>query len=471
MRCAKSSSAKYGCEYCENCAIHHVVRNKKASRLVESHFSQQETQISQELNELLNTQESENEEVTNLRQQLNTLSQDKENELQKAGRKQLCWPSSTMDGNLRTIDNIKNITEEIERNPDILKSDPDFCKGIKGRSLFLNQPLFNMLTDMPCEYMHLLCLGVVRRMVELCFKVGENRDRITKRKLSDPNLFNELIKCIQLAREFSRRVRNLDFGTMKASEYRNILLFFFPIILDCIPEEFKQEKETWLHLVFMIRSCVIPNNEFHNVDKNDIETACKKFYSLYEQLFGTVNCTYSVHVLPSHLLKIRGNRPLTYKSAFKFESFFSEMKHLFKAGTVSPIKQILENCYVKRILEHHYCEKTMYIATEKKPKIGVKFNPPKENNSLIYVFNDNQKHELYKVEEIIDNNHFRCKIQGKFPFKHPLTLEYNWTNVGVFRLGPLSEETKIIKRSEICGKVIQVNNLLITCPKNVLFEQ
>lgn len=170
--------------------------------------------------------------------------------------------------------------------------------------------------------MHSVCCGVCRRLVELCFQVGETRVKESKRKLTPPQVYNEIFFLILLPREFGRRCRNLDFAVMKASEFRNILLFLFPIVLDCIEPEYNNEKKVWLHLVFIIRACIIPNEEFRVVNDNDVLSACAKFYKLYEQCYGTQNCTYSIHVVISHILKIRGNRPLTYKSAFKFESFF-----------------------------------------------------------------------------------------------------------------------------------------------------
>ena len=372
-----------------------------------------------------------------------------------------------MSGNLKTVDSIRQIVNEIENNPDILKDDPDYCKGIKGKSLMLDQPYFNIISDMPPEYMHSVCLGVSKRMVEVNFKVGENRNCVTKRKLSSPQSYNEKIKCIQLTRESSRRCRNLDLGVMKAAEYRNLILFFFPVVLDCIEDEFPQDKRIWLHLVYMIRACIIPNEEFRKVDNGKVESASKKFYNMYEKLYGQHNCTYSVHVVSSHILKIRGNRPLTHKSAFKFESFFSEMKSLFHPGSVSTVKQILQNCMMKRMLESHHCEKTIYYCAEKKNLL----HPTKENNSLIYTFDENDKLTMYWIVEVINENSFRCQIQGKFPAHMPLTPEYDWSDVGVFKVGPRSEDSCIVNRNEISGKVIKVNDFLITYPKNVLLEQ
>ena len=469
--CIKGHAAKNPCQYCESSAVPYNI-NSKAHEAIEKRFSVQEISLSQQISQLEVSQEndSDNEEIIRLRERLAEINADKENEIQKI-RKKLTWPYSTMNGKLRTLDDIREIANAIEENPNIVKTDPDFCKGIKGKSLLLDQPFFNLLKDAPCEYMHLVCLGVIKRLTEVTFKVGENRERNTKRKLSLPQTFNDKIRSIQLTREFSRRCRNLDFGVMKAAEFRNLLIFFFPIVIDCIEEEYKKERKCWLHLAFMIRACVISNDEFRNVNVDDVNSACDKFYKLYEETYGKNNCTYSIHVVPSHLLLIRGNRPLTFKSAFKFENFYSEMRNLFHAGSVSPLKQVLQNCFVKRLLENHVCEKTTFFNVEKKPVPGKKFNPPKETNNLIYTISESYDIDMFIIEEIIDSDTFRCKIQGKFKLKLDLTPEYNWSDVGVYKLGPISEEFNIIKRSEIKGKFIKVNGYLITCPNNVLHEQ
>ena len=469
VRCAKCASAKFGCEYCVNCAISFVDSNRKSLTLLRKKYEIQEKNISQQIQQLQRTQsesDDEDEQLQNLRETLVSLIEEKEKELKRNSRKKITWPSSTMGGDLRTVESIKEICNEIENNPDILRTNPDFCKGIKGRSLLLNQPYFDLVIDMPCEYMHLVCLGVGKRMIELNFKVGENRERQTQRKLSSPNLFNELIKSIQVCREFSRRCRNLDFGVMKASEFRNIILFFFIIVLDCIEDEFEDDKRVWLHLVFMVRACVLPNNEFCKIDKVLVESACKKFYTLYEQLYGQVNCVYSIHVV-SHLLHIRGDQPLTYKSAFKFESFFAEMKHLYHPGTVSSLKQILQNCCMKRMLEYHHCQKEIFYCPKKKNNR----NPGKENNSVIYTAKEQNPLCIYSIIEIIDENSFLCNKHGKFRATFPLTPEYNWADVGVFKIGPMSEESCVVQKKDISGKVLSINGYFITCPINVLLEQ
>ena len=103
--------------------------------------------------------------------------------------------------------------------------------------------------------------------------------------------------------------------------------------------------------MYMIRSCVIPNNEFVNVPENDVKMCCEQFYKIFNEVFGSQNCTYSVHVVASHLQQIRGSMPLTFNSAFKFESFYSEMRNCFRPGTTSTLKQIFTNVLMKRCVE------------------------------------------------------------------------------------------------------------------------
>ena len=371
----------------------------------------------------------------------------------------LTWPFSTANGAARTIDKIIEITDRIENGEALTREE---SKGFYGKSQLLHQPRFNMIKDLPVEYMHSGCIGVVKRMIELIFNVGENRQRQTKRKLSDPSTYNIQISDVQSVREFNRRFRNLDFGVLKAQEFCNISLVFFIIVLDCIPIEFEQERRTWLQLTFIMRACTIPNTEFEMIPNAIIHRTALAFYKNFESLYGKKNCSYSMHMLPNHILDIRGNDPLTEKSAFKFENFYSELRNLFQPGTISPSKQMLQNCYMKRLLENHSCQKSIYYDTEKKGR---------ERNSLIYYLDENKKYKIFNIIEKIDNNNFICNPQGRFPCKSGLFKELNWEKVGVFNVGPYSNETVTINRNQIQGKVIKVKNFFVTCPNNVLREQ
>ena len=390
---------------------------------------------------------------------VNTAVYIKDADSDKKNKGHLAWPFSTSNGPLRTIEKIYEITQKLENNEPLTREE---AKGFWGRSIFLDVEHFNFLSDLPAEYMHSACIGVGKRMVELTFNIGEVRKRNTNRKLSDISNFNKLISDVQVFREFSRRIRNLDFGVLKAQEFRNIILFFFIIVIECIPDDYQQEKKIWLQLAYVMRSCVLPNNEFENISPSLINNTARSFYKNFESVYGKHNCSYSVHIVSCHILQIKGEQPLTSKSAFKYENFYGEMRNLFQAGTISPSKQVLQNCYIKRQLEHHKCEKTIFFDVQKQGK---------EDNSLVYYVDNNSEYKFFRIIKFNDNGTLTCNPQGRYLCKFDVVKELKWDKVGVFKVGPYTDEEVIMTKTRIQGKVLRVRNYFLTCPNNVLREQ
>ena len=134
----------------------------------------------------------------------------------------IVWPSGTRNGEQRTREKIISVIEEIEND-----ANHNTIMGIQQRSLLLELPGFDYVNSIPAEYMHSVAIGLVKKLIELCFKVGETRPRQTKRRLYVPSAFNSEILTIKVPREFSRRCRKMDFSVLKAQEMRNILIFSF----------------------------------------------------------------------------------------------------------------------------------------------------------------------------------------------------------------------------------------------------
>lgn len=212
----------------------------------------------------------------------------------------------------------------------------------------------------------------------------------------------------------------------------------------------------------MVRSCTVPSQEFSVIDLDKIEAASIEFYELYEKLFGPGNCTYNTHVFVSHLIDMRAHGPLTDTSAFVFESFYGEMRHAFTPGTQSQLKQIFQKKLIKRSLSYHCCENSVHYAAQ---------DSPVECNSLVYCYERNV-HKMYKIVEVRKNT-LLCHKQGKFEtnFKETSNLHLNWSHVGVYKKGSVMDTAVELQKSQICGKVLNVGEYLITCPNNVLKEK
>ena len=63
---------------------------------------------------------------------------------------------------------------------------------------------------------------------------------------------------------------------------RNVILFFFPLIIKTIENQAK-EREIWLLLAYVIRACILPDEEFTGVDNNEIQNVCQLLYEQYEK--------------------------------------------------------------------------------------------------------------------------------------------------------------------------------------------
>ena len=237
VRCALCHSATYACEYCEAqaVAVHENITESQVAS-IKKKYELRKKNLQNTIDFLRESPGSsaakikDGKKIDDLLEKVENLRNEEESEIRAFSnkRKKLAWPFSTYNGILRTQDLIKYIVNKIEANPDLDKHEK---KGFKGKSVFLDEQTFHFINDLPAEYMHLGCLGVVRRLLEVTFNVGENKDRVTKRKLSDVSQFNNLIKCVQVVREFSRRCRSLDLGIIKAQEYRNLIYFFFQLFL------------------------------------------------------------------------------------------------------------------------------------------------------------------------------------------------------------------------------------------------
>ena len=450
-RLSKAHASYFPCEYCESQG--QLLHNEDSALKVRKACLQRQKNIV--LQKIADAREQNlGEEVSTLTAVLKSINESIKNLNRKNNH--IVWPSSTQNGSPRTREKILDIIDKIENN-DILSHEE--AKGIAGRSLLLDIPYFNYVDDVVVEYLHCVCIGVVKKMVELTFDVGETRQRNTKRKLSSASKFNALMAQVKVFREFSRRARSLDFSVMKGQEFRNIICFFFILVLDCI-EITAKERRLWLLLAYMIRLSILPDEEYNSADSNDLDYCGKHFYNLYEKLFNARNCTYNTHTASSHLRKVRVHGPLTETSAFGFESFYGEMRNSFVPGTTAPLKQVMQKILLKRAIAPHCCKATIFFS----PK-----ETAYESNCYVYTFSDNE-YFFYKIVSMNEESLECCKV-GKYHTSFPETPTLDWAKIGVFAAGGISDEIEIIEKKNVAGKVIRVKNYFLTCPNNVLVEK
>lgn len=199
-----------------------------------------------------------------------------------------------------------------------------------------------LVSAVPLDYMHLVCLGVVKRLLKFWVK-GPMNVRIP------PKYLNQVSKqLIEMRRyiplEFCRLPRKLDeIENWKAIELRQFLLYTGPIVL-----KFKLNSVFYDH--FLSLSLAIRILLSRELLKKYIEYArslLHYFVETYKKLYGDEHITHNVHNL-IHLpddAKLHGS--LENFSAFKYENYLQDLKKSIKNSRY-PLQQIVKRIYERR---------------------------------------------------------------------------------------------------------------------------
>ena len=230
----------------------------------------------------------------------------------------------------------------------VLRTDNSFRKSIHknhhvGESLFKKLKI-DMISTFPLDYMHLVLLGVFKRLIliwtgnwhkkKLKHKLGiRERAKIDQRLRNIRKTYPQEFHRIPISIEHIKK--------WKAVELRSFLLYSGPAILkgNLSPEKY----EHFLYLHFAIRILVSPTLcREHSTLAGDF---LKYFVFNFGKIYGEHHLLYNVHSLIHLSDECATHGPLDNFSAFPFENYLGKLKKLIRSPK-NPLTQI-----VKRISE------------------------------------------------------------------------------------------------------------------------
>lgn len=209
-----------------------------------------------------------------------------------------------------------------------------------GTSILESLPI-DMVAAFPLDYMHLVCLGVMRKLLwswirgsPRCRLAAFQRDEISRYLI----YISAFIPC-----EFSRKSRSLnELPRWKATELRLFLFYTGPVILKRFLPNFLYNHFLLLHVAVKILStkslCQKENIDYAKMLLVLFVTQCKEYY-------GEKFLSYNVHNLIHLADDVRKFGPLDAFSAFPFENHLQSLKHLLRKHD-KPLPQV-----IRRILE------------------------------------------------------------------------------------------------------------------------
>ena len=191
-------------------------------------------------------------------------------------------------------------------------SDPEHHHGTSA----FQDIRIGMCTQFPLDYMHLVCLGVMKRLISLWMKgplhcrQGPGFVRLVNERLSMCRGF--------LPREFLRKGRTLaDVERWKAVEFRQFLLYTGPVILDCLNNDFYDHFLLLFVSIYCLSSPLFVQSYCHYAGK-----LLHVFVNQVGILYGQDQLVYNVHGLTHLAQDVSRFGILGMFLPFPFESCF-----------------------------------------------------------------------------------------------------------------------------------------------------
>jgi len=192
----------------------------------------------------------------------------------------------------------------------------------------------DMIRQFPLDPMHLLHLGVTRKLLLLWIH-GPLSVRWSSRVTSSVSSFL-LSLCPHIPREFCRRPRSLaEIDRWKATEFRLFLLYCGPVVL----KPFLADS-LYRHFMILFAACTILSHkqlssQFHQYAGSLLTS----FVHGFSELYGKSHLVYNVHCLLHLADDVARYGCLANFSAYPFENKLKEIKRLVRKPNL-PLQQI-----------------------------------------------------------------------------------------------------------------------------------
>lgn len=325
----------------------------------------------------------------------------------------------------------------------------------------LEQLQIGMVSQIALDYMHLVCLGVMKRLLSLWLKGPKNirlrinQQEIVSKMLSDTRSF---IPC-----EFARLPRSLEHhGKWKATEFRLFLLYLGPVFLKNV-----LSNDYYTHfLTFSIAIRILCHSKLCSSMNDYAHNLLLYFVSNFSELYGVENMTYNVHNLIHLSNEVKMFGCLDKFSCFPFENYLKTLRQKIKQSP-KPLEQLIHRLEEENAISVNKVVKKLYPIVHYKNLYHISkleyeefiISPKKPNNCVI---SDNRIILIDKLvlkngnDTIYENDVYLCGkkiIDIQSLFVEPCDSQ----NLGIFIMGNSSASEPItITAKEVQTKCLKL---------------
>jgi len=221
------------------------------------------------------------------------------------------------------------------------RTDESFKHSIEEDHHLGQSPLvktnIGMVSCFPHDYMHLVCLGVVRRLLDLWMSsIGPLQCRLSGRQVKAISERLSNLKAF-IPVEFARKPRSLEERLKwKATEFRQFLLYTGPVVL----RGFLAEQVYNNFMLLSVAICILANPSFCFSMNEFANTLLVSFVEHFSKLYGPEFVVYNIHGLIHLSGDVRLHGHLDLISAFPFENYLQKLKKMIRKPH-SPLTQVI----------------------------------------------------------------------------------------------------------------------------------
>ncbi|OXA45147.1 hypothetical protein Fcan01_20218 [Folsomia candida] len=335
------------------------------------------------------------------------------------------------------------------KNDIVLRTDESFRSKSQEKHHNGDTPLtalqIDLVQDFPFEYMHLVCLGVTKKILKLWTDGKRLGYRI--RPKTATTLSEKLIATNKwITKDFARRPRSLkELDRWKATDFLTVLLYTGPVVLKyCVEEKY---FNNFLTLSVAVRLLAEEYQTEENISY--AESLLVFFVETFKTLYGCENISYNVHGLIHLADDVRRHGNLDSFSAFKFENHLGQLKRLVRSSN-QPLQQIH-----RRIVERE--QVNIHSDCQNDKTVTIKYAEVEDvsPNNLVLLNNGT----LVSVRKILNDNSGQFVIGRQFKtlaslFEYP--CDSKLLQIFKVKLSDLSQSDKKHSASNIKYKCVAI---------------
>lgn len=207
-------------------------------------------------------------------------------------------------------------------------------------------PGFDMVNSFPLDYMHLVTLGLVKKLINLWVRGPVINVRIPSWKIKKITLNLSLLKP-SIPSDFARKPRKIeDFSRWKATELRQFLIYTGPLALKNI-----LAKRIYNNFMLLnIAMTILLTSDISDKLLNYANTVLNYFVKEFESIYGQHMVSHNVHGLTHICSDYKRYGNLDACSCFVFENYMKNLKQMLRKHD-KPLEQVIKRYQEKNTNE------------------------------------------------------------------------------------------------------------------------